>query len=108
MTYWYISFATDDGFLGATVVEGNSAKSALAAATLRGLNPGGEAAILEVPPESESSPDVVAMKNRLVSEAEMLAMGGIKGENLPAEINAVWNMEIDVVCEHCNTTPTRH
>jgi hypothetical protein len=109
MTYFYISFATDDGFLGATVVEGTSPKDALAVATLRGLNPGGEAAILEVPPEYEFAPDVRAMKNRLVSEAEMLEMGATKGRDLPQQISDAWDEEIEVVCEDCNASaPHRH
>jgi hypothetical protein len=109
MTYFYISFATKAGFRGATVVEAADSKSALTVATLRGLNPGGEAAILEVPPESESAPDLHAMKNRLVGEEEMLAMGGRKGRDLPQEINEAWDHEISVVCELCNAgLPHRH
>lgn len=62
MTHWYISFADDDAFLGGTVVEAESAEAALMEATSRGLNPGGEAAILEVPREVEDLPDFKRMR----------------------------------------------
>ncbi len=102
MTYWYISFATDEGFRGATVVEATSAQSALAVATLRGLNPGGQVAILQVPPGAESDPDKRAMMNRLVGRAEMIARGAERYADLPQDIREAFDAESERVCEACN------
>ena len=51
MNLYYISFATNTEFLGATVVEGINEKQAFEIATNNNLNPGGQAAIVEVPHE---------------------------------------------------------
>jgi hypothetical protein len=102
MTYWYISFATDDGFRGATVVAGSNPKSALANATLRGLNPGGEAAILEVLPEMEAESDMQAMINRLVGRNEMVERGAKRARDLPQEMQDIFDEEAEMVCADCN------
>lgn len=100
MTQWfYISFArpkSQGGFLGATVVQAEDAPGALAEATQRGLNPGGEAQIVPVPLERSDHPDIVAIRNRLADKAELIASrdGAVKGGY---HENAV------VVCGDCNT-----
>ena len=102
MTHWYISFATDAVFRGATVVEATDAEDAIKVASDRGLNPGGEAAILEIPLAAESKADLVAMKNRLVGKDEMLAMGGKRAADCSEEIQNKFNAQADVVCAGCN------
>lgn len=76
MTLWYISFADKLGFRGATVVKSASANGALATATARGLNPGGEAWIIPVPQDADADPGVLAMYNHLLSAQECAAIGG--------------------------------
>jgi hypothetical protein len=105
MARWYISFATSTGtggFRGATVVEADDEKSALAAATLRGLNPGGEAAILFVPPESWDAPGLAAMLNRLVGREEMFAMGAVRRADVPQKMRNRFDREATFVCSCCN------
>ena len=106
MTFWYISFAMPahaGGFRGATVVEAGSVGTALAVATLRGLNPGGEAAIMEVPAEYEDTEEMTSMLYRLVGKEEILRNGGARVDDLPARIR--WHFEKDVtfVCARCNS-----
>ena len=50
-TLWYISFATDDEFLGSAIVLGTDLESAAAAAHEQGCNPGGQALGAPLPPE---------------------------------------------------------
>lgn len=107
MTYWYISFAMskkDGGFRGATVVEGVDAESALANATMRGLNPGGEAAILEVYKSDEQEPDFLAMKNKLFDRGQMLAMNAVRSGDMPKKMQRRWEAETVFVCSACNAT----
>jgi hypothetical protein len=75
VSYWYISFSSEDEFLGATVVQAANAEAALLEASARNLNPGGQAAIAEVPTEAESDPDMLATINRLLSRDELMAQG---------------------------------
>lgn len=102
MPRFYISFATDAGFLGATVVRGENPEDALKNATAVGLNPGGEAAIVEVPPDAEYEPDMVAMIDRLVHCDEMLAMGAKRVVDCDPKIQARFNAEAEKVCQECN------
>jgi hypothetical protein len=106
MAYWYISFATDTDFLGATVVEATSANNALAVATLRGLNPGGEAAIMQIPAGGENDPGRRIMTNRLVGRAEMMARGATRLADMPGELQRVFGDLSERVCQDCN--PVRH
>lgn len=105
MTYWYLSFALDaarGGFRGATVVEARDEMSALATATMRGLNPGGEVAILEIMPDEVDDADVKAMLNRLVGREEMDAMGGRRHGDLPQNIQHAFEGDALFICEECN------
>lgn len=102
MTYWYISFATDEGFRGATVVKARNAEGALAEATRRKLNPGGEAAILKVPKKAEVEPDMQAMINRLLGREEMLVQGGKRHGDCSEEFKEAFESAVDVVCADCN------
>lgn len=97
MTYWYISFATDDLFLGATVVEAADGDSALEVATSRGLNPGGQAAIVEVPEEAESHADMKMLLNRLVKRQEMLASGAVRHGDADHELQGGFEAAADFI-----------
>jgi hypothetical protein len=68
MAFWFISFATKGEVIGATVVIANTAGHALAEATRLGLNPGGEATILNVPADAP----VMKLLNRLASKEELI------------------------------------
>ena len=103
MTYFYISFATDEGFRGATVVRAADAAGAVMEATTRGLNPGGEAAIMEIPPEAESEPDMLAMVNRLVGREEMIEeQGGQRLGDMEDNMQEAFEDAVNVVCDGCN------
>jgi len=104
MSYFYLSFATDAGFLGATVVEARDAEDAIAVATALGLNPGGEAAIFEVPPEALDEPDLKALIGRLASREEMIAQGGQRLGDLPGDIQDDIRAVAARVCADCNPT----
>ena len=101
---WYISFATDEGFRGATVVEALSAEDALATATERGLNPGGQAAILQAP--TPTPPDLLSYLNRLVGKEELLRDGGSRHGDLSEEEQEAIESHATAACEHCNSSPT--
>jgi hypothetical protein len=93
---FYISFArakAEGGFLGGTVVEADDAPGALAEATRRGLNPGGEAQIVRVPDANVNAPTIRALHNRLASKAELLARGENRGG---------YHEHAEVVCDDCN------
>ena len=97
MSWFYISFArakAQGGFLGGTVVQASDPTGAIAEATRRGLNPGGEAQIVPVPPDRVDEPDLVAIRNRLATRAELTAQAHSHGYHENAE----------VVCDDCNTT----
>jgi hypothetical protein len=49
MTWFYLSFASETGFLGACIVEAEDALNAVQVATACSLNPGGAVAILPTP-----------------------------------------------------------
>lgn len=105
MIYWYISFAkskADGGFQGATVVEAANAANALTVATLRGLNPGGEAAILEVPEDKEREPDVLPMRNKLLTKEQMLQAEAKRLGDLPTNMQNLFENMSSFVCERCN------
>ncbi|ODM71736.1 hypothetical protein [Bradyrhizobium elkanii] len=98
MRHFYISFATDEAFLGATVVRGIDAQDALVDASFRGMNLGGEALILEVPADD---PDMQAMLNRLVTREEIVSHGGKRLGDLPAgEQDGVVGTAAFVCAEH--------
>lgn len=51
---YYISFATDDEFLGAVFTQGDGPHAVLERLARLGINPGGEALVIEVPDEGLS------------------------------------------------------
>ena len=76
MPLWYLSFAGDEGWRGAAVVEAVSNKGAIREAWRRGVNPGGSVMLLGPLPKDLFelfSPHV----NRLFTTIEELDMAGI-------------------------------
>ncbi len=74
---WYISFASETGFLGATVVEADSPPAALQEATRLGINPGGEAAIWWLAERDDGTiAEIAKFRDRLVWRDECEATGG--------------------------------
>lgn len=66
---YFLSFASDEGFLGAVAVEADSLDEALARVNALNINPGGE--VLVLPIQAGIFPD-----NRLLLEAEIAAAQG--------------------------------
>lgn len=101
---FYISFATSDGFLGATVMSAIDEEGALAKATHLSLNPGGEAAIIAIPPSmpSEGVAEMLAYENRLVSKAELLSNGAKRVGDMEPEHRYALREKTTFVCESCN------
>jgi hypothetical protein len=93
MMWFYISFATENNHLGSTVVQAADAADALAKASQRGLNPGGEAQIVPVPPKNNEHPEIVPLRNRLVSKAELMARGATRRG---------YHENSKIVCQSCN------
>ncbi len=85
MDLYYISFATETEFLGATVVEAVSERNALEIATNNNLNPGGQAAILLVPESCYDKPDVYLLKYKLFNKKQMNELGAKRHGDLPEE-----------------------
>lgn len=92
MSFFYLSFCDvtrpkGQHFLGATLVEANSAKGALATATALGVNPGGEVSMMELTIEREDQlpPEGRAMLNRFVPREEIMAAGGATSAELGIE-----------------------
>lgn len=105
MTWWYISFAMDKedgGFRGATVVEADNAVDVLTQATMLGLNPGGGAAILEIPKDAEREPDILAMRNKLLNREQMLAQGAKRHGDLPKHTQRTFEHLATHICSVCN------
>lgn len=104
MPLFYISFATDEGFRGATVVEANTETGALRRATELKLNPGGQAAILEIPENfpARSMAEMLSYKDRLVGKEELLRNGAIRKGDLPEDVQDRVEDAATVVCEDCN------
>ena len=106
MTYWYISFASETSFLGATIVEGSSAEDAIQNATKLGLNPGGEAALLRIPGGEDCMSDsgCLAMHNKLLNEEEMhnLPGGSVRYEDLEGKWRELVDDYSETICSDCN------
>ena len=84
MKLFYISFATDTEFLGATVLESHDEFSVLAEASKHGLNQGGQAAILEIPYAALDAPDIRMMQGKLLNKKEMIANGAVRYGDIEA------------------------
>jgi hypothetical protein len=102
MTLWYLSFAAETEFLGATIVEAEDAKGALAEATDRGLNPGGQVAMFEVEPGAENRAEARGLLNRLCDLEEMRRLGHKQLKELPPDERPAIG---EIACEECNPKP---
>lgn len=102
MAFIYLSFASDQEFLGACVVEASDVQSALRRATELRINPGGEVMALVVPRGKERH----FPTNVLLSREDMEAIDGAPGRKLremtDAQRQDVNRNTIGVVCENCN------
>lgn len=107
MPLFYISFATDDALLGATVVEAANEAGAFIVATARGLNPGGQAAMLAVPDDltDDETKEMLSYLNRLVGKDEIRANGGARLKDTPQQIQDRFEEQATVVCNDCNQPP---
>lgn len=98
MKLFYISFATKTEFLGATVLESYDKISVLAEAFKHGLNPGGQAAILELPYRALEADDIRMMQGRLVTKEEMKSLGAKRHGDLDQDMQDKFenmSMQID-------------
>jgi hypothetical protein len=68
LRWFYLSFADDDGFHGAVIVEARGEAHALQQCHRLGINPGGQVALFAVP---EDAPLPDAAKNRLLSKEDL-------------------------------------
>lgn len=101
--WYYILFVVPKKNLGATSVQATSIEDALAEATRRGLNPGGEALVIEVPTYMANDPDIVGCRNRLRLPEEAYAAGckswstmtREERETLSANLSGITNARID-------------
>ncbi len=66
----YLSFATDEAFLGAAILETGSVASAPMLASIMGINPGGECLAHMIPEEAESCYPA-EYRGRLLSKADV-------------------------------------
>jgi hypothetical protein len=69
---FYISFAGEGGFRGACVVEAYGPVTATRVASALGINPGGQALVLEVPAGREN----LLPRDRLLSREDLEERGG--------------------------------
>jgi len=88
MTYWYIAFYDASGTLGGTVVEANDSDHAVVVAKEKGLHPGGEAAVIEVPAQAQNAPDIVALIDRFADFGELNDRGALRREQVTPYGNA--------------------
>jgi hypothetical protein len=106
MTFFYISFAGEEGFRGATVVAERNIERALRKTWRLGINPSGEAAILTLPEECENDPEtmeeITRMLNRLVPKDELIAHGATRHADLPQELKERFEEAAAIVCSCCN------
>lgn len=104
MTYFYISFATAEEFLGATVVDGKDPEDAVREASRRGVNPGGEAAIFGLGDDFDpDDPDHKPFLNRLVEKEEMITKhGGVRHGDMDPETYATLESLGIVISEEQN------
>lgn len=104
MSLFYISFATDAGFRGATVIDAIGEFDAIATTHVLGINPGGEAAILEMPPDMDAKAraEMNSYKNRLVTKEELIANGAKRLADLPEYMQDRFEDEAVKICDECN------
>lgn len=70
---WYLSFASEEGFLGGCVVEAYGINTAITKAHELGINPGGEVMSMEIDPTKLAAGD---FRNRLLNKAQLTEVFG--------------------------------
>lgn len=100
MTLFYISFASKTEFLGATIVEARDQRQAVEIAALIGVNPGGEAMILDVPLDQYETGFTARLLNSLVGRDELMRLGGVRWGDLTPKDKADFN--VSKAHEDCN------
>lgn len=75
MPMYYLSFATPDRSLGATVVAADDEYEAIQKSHRLKINPGGEVLIIELPEELETEPEIIACLNKLMTREECEQLG---------------------------------
>jgi len=106
-SWFYISFASAErGHLGSTVVEAENTAGAIEVAAAHGLNPGGEAEIIPIPDAKADLPELIPLRYRLASKAELLATGKFGSIR---DVAAADRPKSVHVCEQCNNdVPHKH
>jgi hypothetical protein len=101
---FYISFATSNGFLGATVIDGEDEMDALNNATNRKLNPGGEAAILPIPKLTTAADfaELMSYRGRLVGKDELVANGAKRTNEMLEQQRERFKVTATFVYTNCN------
>lgn len=75
LPWWWLSFASEDGFLGVCIVQGGGMMAAHMQACMLGCNPGGQIVGFEAPPAALAKiPD--SMRNRLLTREEAESLQG--------------------------------
>lgn len=71
MSWWWMSFVGEQGFLGVCIVEAETMEAAVASSHMIGCNPGGDIHVLGIPPEFEAETFARFQPNRLITEEEL-------------------------------------
>src|SRR5258707_14820776 len=74
--WYYLSFASDRGFLGAVIIRAHGITDAMMRCNARGINPGGEIRAMPIP---DDAPLPTEHCNKLLSLADLEAIFGPTG-----------------------------
>ncbi len=111
--YWYLSFASEKGFLGACILRARGPKHAVKVANQHGLNQGGEIMILPIPADKITTVRKNLYKLLRTGKDVALAFGddpdGIKKySQLTPEQQEFIDSISSGVCEKHNKVSTRN
>lgn len=104
MSLFYISFATPTEFLGATVVEAEDDQSALTKVTTAGVNPGGEALVIQIPfgLPADHMVQQRSYTGRLVTKDELIGHGAKRSGDLGPDMQNALKENATFVCAEGN------
>jgi hypothetical protein len=103
MSWYYLSFAGDEGFRGCCIVEAGSIEDAHVESVVRKINPGGEVMLFQLTEKMLSLIRWPA-RNRLLSMMDMEDLWGDLHKLEPEEISAAVAFgKADLIDEQCNT-----
>lgn len=97
--WWWLSFASKGGFLGAVIVSGEDQPEAARRASKLGINPGGE--VLGFDADDPGAFGNYAV-DTLLTEADLLACGERKLKDLDPEMRDMANQRGSRICEAHN------